>query len=91
MARQQKMELHSFYCMNCGKKALELMRKCGKQHGDFHRKKLYCPWCKVESNCIECRTPFDVEEFQANFAEGLYKEENEQSIEYVRANALVWE
>ena len=60
------------------------MRKSGFQHGRFHRKKLYCPHCKKEVNHIECKTQEDVDEFIENFNNGVYKNEAEESLSFVR-------
>jgi hypothetical protein len=81
MARKNIVE-HDFYCLNCGKRALTLPRKQGHQHERFHRKKLYCPWCQMKVNAIECKTWEDRIEFQENFEKGIYKEEAAASIEY---------
>ena len=55
MRRIKNMELHSFYCINCGEKTYELMRSRSHQYSRHHRKVLYCPHCKQTVNCIECR------------------------------------
>lgn len=81
-------EEHDFYCMKCGKKGIPLARKKGFQHGKMHRKKLYCLFCKEEVNHIECRTFADVEEFKENFEMGVYKDEAEESISYVRSSGI---
>ena len=75
--------LHSFYCMKCGNKAMELSRKRGFQHERFHRKKLYCPYCKLELNCIECKNDEDVYEFKENFEKGVYENEVKDSLYYL--------
>ena len=64
------------------------MRQRGFQHGKFHRKKLYCPFCKEEVNHIECKTYDDVIEFKENFENGVYKDEAEASVCYVRSERL---
>ena len=85
MAKQKAFNEHSFYCINCGNKGIPLMRQRGFQHGKMHRKKLYCPTCRQEVNHIECKTMDDVEEFRYNFENGVYKDEAEVSICYVRS------
>lgn len=77
---------HEFYCISCGQKGIDLMRKQGYQHEKFHRKKLYCIYCKKEVNHIECKTLEEVEEFKINFENGVYKEEAEESISYISSN-----
>lgn len=64
------------------------MRKQGHKHINFHRKKLYCPYCKMEINHIECKTQEDVDEFKENFLNGEYKDEVEESFAYVRSTRL---
>ena len=82
-------EGHDFYCLNCGKKGIPIARKKSKQHEKFHRKKLFCPWCQLEINHIECRTPQEVEEFRINFENGVYENEREDSLCHVR-DTSVW-
>lgn len=79
-----RINLHSFYCINCGNKAMELPRKEGHQYGRFHRKKLYCPYCKLEINCIECKNDEDIYEFKENFEKGVYENERTESLDFVR-------
>ena len=81
---RKNMELHSFYCMNCGNHIIELPRPRGHKYGKHHRKQLYCPWCKIECNAIECRTDTEVIEFKEQFAEGAYKEEAQASIDFIK-------
>lgn len=75
---------HNFYCIRCGNKGIPLMRNKGFQHERFHRKKLYCPFCKQEVNHIECKTSEEIEQFLMNFKDGVYKDEAEESINFVR-------
>jgi hypothetical protein len=71
--------------MNCGKKGIPLMRNKGFQHGKHHRKKLYCPFCKVEVNHIECKTYADVQDFLEAFERGDYKEEAAESMSFIES------
>lgn len=73
-----------FYCIQCGNKSLPLARKKSLQKEKFHRKKLYCYHCKEECNHIECKTDDEVVEFLENFNNGLYQEEAEESVSYVK-------
>jgi hypothetical protein len=77
-------EAHDFYCLNCGNKGIPIMRKEGWQHGRMHRKKLYCLHCREEVNHIECKTYADVIEFRENFENGVYKNEAEESLSFMR-------
>ena len=75
-----KYEEHTFYCLLCGRPGIPLRRKKGFQHGAYHRKKLYCPYCKVEVNHMEIRNFMEKEKFLENFANGVYKDEAEASL-----------
>ena len=75
-----KYETHNFLCLQCGRSGVPVMRKIGKQHGAFHRKRLYCPWCKLEINHVEVRNEQEKEIFMEGFKNGEYREEAEESI-----------
>lgn len=75
-----KYDLNSFYCINCGKRGLDIMRKASKKKEKFHRKKLYCPNCQKVVNHIECKNDTEVFEFKEDFEAGLFKEEAEESL-----------
>ena len=76
---------HSFYCIRCGKKGIPIMRRDSLKHEKFHRKKLFCIYCKEEVNHIECKNQFEVEEFLKNYSKGVYINESEASISFVRS------
>ena len=84
----RKMEQHSFYCMNCGEKTYELMRPRSHQYSKHHRKALYCPWCKLIVNTIECRNDSEVYDFKQAFAAGEYKEELKESLNFIKENSI---
>ena len=71
---------HSFYCSQCGNKGFPLMRKDCLKHEKFHKKKLYCIFCKEEVNHIECKNMFEEQEFKEDFANGVYKNEQKEVI-----------
>ena len=83
-----KFNEHDLYCIKCGHKGIPLSRKQGHQHGRFHRKKLFCIYCQQEVNHIECKNDEDVAEFKRNFENGVYKDEAEESVSYVRAGGF---
>lgn len=83
-----KFNEHDFYCIKCGHKGIPLSRKQGHQHGRFHRKKLFCIYCQQEVNHIECKNDEDVAEFKRNFENGVYKDEAEESVSYVRTSGF---
>ena len=83
-----KCEIHKFYCLRCGRPGIPLARKMGFQREAFHRKKLYCPFCKLEVNHMEIRTYDEEQEFKENFATGVYRDEAESSVAHVRSERL---
>ena len=50
-------EVSDFYCTQCGKKGIPVIRKNGQFREKGHLKKLYCCYCKEETNHVEVR-PF---------------------------------
>ena len=84
MAKNKNYQMHRFFCIKCGNEGIPIPRKQGHQHGRFHRKKLYCPHCKVEINCVECKSDEDIFYFKEDFANGFYKEECEESLKYIK-------
>lgn len=80
-----KYEEHKFYCLNCGRASIPIQRQKGHQYKSLHRKKLYCPYCKITVNHIECRTLDDEKEFLENFKNGVYTDEAAESISTVRS------
>lgn len=75
-------EQHDFYCINCGKKGIPIGRNKGHLREKFHRKRLYCIYCKQEVNHIEIKSQEDKEEFLINFENGVYKSEAEESLNW---------
>ena len=82
----RRIDIHDFYCMGCGRKVFECVRPRARKREKFHRKKLYCPWCKVTANCIECRNDEDVFEFKTSYENGEFQEEYELSLKECEAN-----
>jgi ribosomal protein S26 len=75
---------NKLFCVNCGKESIPISRKNAKLHGKFHRKKMYCPWCKTTLNHVEIRSDEEKEEFLTMFQEGQFKEEAKKSIEFCK-------
>lgn len=65
-------EIHTFYCINCGRPTFPIPRKKGAFRKSFHLKKLYCIHCKEEYNCVECRNEFEEHQFKEDFRNGVY-------------------
>ena len=66
-------DFSSFYCPHCGEKIMDLPRQKAKLKERFHRKKLYCPFCKGTYNSVECRNDLDAYEFTEDFLNGKYE------------------
>ena len=79
---------HSFLCMKCGKAGIPLARKQSFKHERFHRKKLYCPWCKVTVNHIECKNEEEVFIFKQQFENGEFQEEMEASLDFIQKEGI---
>ncbi len=63
-----------------------MREKCHKREKG-HRKALYCIHCKTIVNHIETRNEDEKQEFQADFAAGVYAEEAAESVAYGRRNS----
>lgn len=85
MGRNKVLVFNSFYCLNCGNKVYELPRNRGFLHEKGHRKRLYCPTCKIECNCLECNNDEEIFQFKEDYANGIYKDEAEESIKHCAA------
>lgn len=81
---------HSFYCLNCGREGIPLGRKKSMQHEKFHRKRLYCPWCKASVNHIEVRSQDELDEFMSEFNEGAFQNEAIESMQHCVENASLF-
>lgn len=81
---RRTLEMHTFYCINCGKPGIPIWRKKAHIKEPYHRKILYCTNCRQKLNHIEIRTEEEAEQFKADFASGNYKEEAEAAIAYAK-------
>lgn len=75
-----KGDVHTFWCIQCGQAGIPCFRPVSHQRGKFHRKKLYCPHCKIMINHIECRNDVEVAEFKEAYDNGEFFNEIEESI-----------
>ena len=69
------------YCMACGREGIPIQRKMSSQKEKFHRKKMYCPWCKQTLNFVQIRTNEELQEFMEKFEAGEFEEEAKTSLE----------
>ena len=86
--RKRRIESHNFYCLKCGRENIPIFRNVGFQRERFHRKRLYCPFCKEEVNHIECKTYEEVQIFKDAFERGEFKDEAEESVSYLRSERM---
>lgn len=83
--RIKNKEHHDFYCLQCGNRGIPILRGRGYERERFHRKKLYCIYCKEEVNHMELRNDDEIFLFKEAFAAGEFIEEAKESIDYIRA------
>lgn len=81
-----KIDIHDFYCLKCGERALSCVRPQAHRREKFHRKKLYCPHCRVMINTIEVKNDEEAYEFKEAYAKGEFVEEAKLSLEECGAN-----
>lgn len=70
MAKNKEITKSEFYCTKCGRRGIPIARRAGQQREPGHLKRLYCLYCREETNHAEIR-PF-----------GGYRKENFEE-EYV--------
>ena len=86
---RKKREVSSeFWCINCGKKGIPIMRERSKRRGPGHRKALYCITCKMIINHIETRNEEEARRFREDFDTGKYAEEAVKSVEYAKEHKM---
>ena len=66
--------ISDFYCTQCGKKGIPVIRKNGKQKEAGHLKKLYCIYCHQETNHVEIRgdEKYTYNDFKTEFNNGNF-------------------
>lgn len=69
----------NFYCTKCGNKNFNVYRKKGQERKGGHLKKLYCIYCKEETNNAEVKENdpnYTYEDFLEEFESGRFIEGN---------------
>lgn len=63
-----------FYCTECGRKGIPIIRIAGKEREAGHLKKLYCLYCQKETNHAEIRPfgKYNKEDFKKEFRLGRF-------------------
>ena len=80
MAKMSNFLMSRFFCIACGNEGIPLARKRSNKHKGFHRKRLYCPHCRLEVNHVECTTDEEVFQFREDFENGLFQDEATESM-----------
>ena len=77
-----KMTQSRFFCTQCGKEGLPVMRKQGQQREPGHLKKLYCIYCGKEVNHAEVREigGYTEDDFKQEFELGRFVEGQRESL-----------
>lgn len=67
-------ETSRFFCTECGKEGIPVVRKRGQQRKSGHLKKLYCIYCGKEVNHVEIRenNEYTYEDFLEEFQCGRF-------------------
>ena len=81
-----KIDIHDFYCLNCGNRSMPCVRPQAHRREQFHRKKLYCPHCGLTVNHIECKNDEEAYEFKQAFEAGKFINEAARSIKECEEN-----
>lgn len=84
MSAGKRVEEHRFFCLNCGREGIPIQRRLSLRKENNHRKRLYCPWCKMEINHIECQTEFEIQDFKKHFENGEFIEEAQESLKHIQ-------
>lgn len=79
-------DIHSFWCMRCGRRGIPLPRPLSRTKERFHRKKMYCIFCGLTINHVECKNDIDIAEFKELFNSGYFQEEAEISLKECAEN-----
>ena len=74
MPNRKETTTSEFYCTQCGNNGIPIARKVGSQREAGHLKKLYCPYCKEETNHAEIRPfgAYNYEDFEREFKLGRF-------------------
>jgi len=72
---------NEFYCTQCGKRGLGIVRQVGKERAAGHLKKLWCPYCNKENNFVEIKPfvqKYTYNSFLLEFNYGNFNEKGER-------------
>lgn len=81
-----------FYCTQCHKKGLPVWRKLGREREPGHLKKLYCFYCKKETNHIEIKQNnqnYTYEDMIIEFTYNNFDENGNRKISYKKLKEAI--
>lgn len=78
MAKFNKGTQSRFFCTQCGREGLPVIRKKGQEREAGHLKKLYCIYCKQEVNHAEIREigGYNIDDFTKEYNLGRFVDGN---------------
>lgn len=82
-----KQVVDEFYCTQCGKKGLPVVRRRGSMREPGHLKRLYCVFCNKEVNHVEVSPcgKYTYEMFLAERKANNFNEDGERILTYKQA------
>ena len=88
MKRYVKTEESDFYCTKCGNFTYSIRRLQGQEREPGHLKRLWCPFCNEEHNCVEIRSSaygYTTDDFNMEFSIGNFDEEGNRKKSFKEA------
>lgn len=88
MRRFVKTEESDFYCTKCGQFTYSIRRLKGQEREPGHLKRLWCPFCNEEHNCVEIRSSaygYTTDDFNMEFSIGNFDEEGNRKMSFKEA------
>ncbi len=79
-----KITISNMYCTKCGNKGIDIPRRNGQQREPGHLKKIFCLYCKKETNHVEIKPygKYRYEDFLLEFKGGNFDEEGNRILPY---------
>lgn len=74
--RRNKMEIHRFFCTECGLEGIPILRPQDTKRELLHLKKLHCVNCGYNTNHVEISPNgfYEVSDFEKDLTIGKFKE-----------------
>ena len=80
-----KVYISDMYCTHCGNRGLNIPRKINKIREPGHLKRLYCIYCKAETNHVEVRpffNDYNLKDFKLEMQYHNFNEKGERIVPY---------